>query len=47
MTYALQNMQFLQYFSTKFNIFSLNLTGESDFLIIFISMHNKLSMGGF
>ena len=32
MTCALQNMQFSQYFTTKFNIFSLNLTGESDFL---------------
>ena len=32
MTYALQNMQFSQYFTTQFNISSLNLTGESDFL---------------
>ena len=31
MTCALQNMQFSQYFTTKF-IFSLNLTGESVFL---------------
>ena len=33
MTCALQNMQFSQYFTTKFNIFSLNLTGESDLLV--------------
>ena len=32
MTCALQNIQFSQYFTMKFNIFSLNLTGESDFL---------------
>ena len=31
MSCALQNMQFSRYFTTKFNIFSLNLTGESDF----------------
>ena len=31
----------------KFNIFSLNLTGDSDFLILFISTQNKLSMSGF
>ena len=47
MTFALQNMQFLQYFSTKFYIFSLNLTGESDVFVLFISTHSKLSMGGF
>ena len=47
MTCALQNMKFSQYFITKFNIFSLNLTGESDFFILFISTHNKLSMSGF
>ena len=47
MTCAMQNMQFSQYFTTKFDIFSLNLTGESDFLILFISTHNKLSMSGF
>ena len=32
MTCALQNMQFSHYFTTKFNLFSLNLTGESNFL---------------
>ena len=32
MTYALQNVQISQCFTTKFNIFSLNLTGEFDFL---------------
>ena len=34
MTDAPQNMQSLQYFSTEFNFFSLNLTGksESDFI---------------
>ena len=32
MTCALQNMQFSQYFTTKFDIFSLHLTGESEFL---------------
>ena len=47
MTYAQQNMQFSQYFTTKFNIFSLNLTGESDFFILCFSTHNKLSMSGF
>ena len=47
MNCALQNMQFLQYFTTKFNIFSLNLTGESDFFILFISTHNKFSTSGF
>ena len=47
MTYILQNMQFSRYFTMKFNIFSLNLTGESDFFILFISTHIKLSMGGF
>ena len=47
MTCALQNTQFSQYFTTKFNIFSLNLTGESDFFILFIRTHNKLSMSGF
>ena len=47
MTCALQNKQFLQYFTTKFNIFCLNLTGESDFFILFISTHNKLSMSSF
>ena len=47
MTCALQNMQFSQYFTMKFNIFSLNLTGESDFFILFISTHNKISMSGF
>ena len=47
MSCALQNMQFSQYFTLKFNIFSLNLTGESDFFILFISAHNKLSMSGF
>ena len=36
MTYVLQNMQFLQYFTMKFNIFSLNLTGESDFFIFLL-----------
>ena len=46
-TCALQNMQFSQYFTMKFNIFSLNLTGESDIFILFISTHNKLSMSGF
>ena len=47
MTCALQNMQFSQYFTTKFNIFSLNLTGESVFFILFSSTHNKLSMSSF
>ena len=47
MTCALQNMQFSQYFTTKFNIFSLNLTGGSNFFILFISTHNKLSMSRF
>ena len=47
MTSTLQNMQFSQYFTTKFNIFSLNLTGESDVFILIISTHNKLSMSGF
>ena len=32
MTYILQNMQFSQYFTVKFNIFSLNLTGGPIFL---------------
>ena len=41
LTCALQNMQFSQYFTTKFNIFSLNLTGESDFFIAFISTHKQ------
>ena len=36
-----------QYFTMKFNIFSLNLTGESNVFILFISTHNKLSMSGF
>ena len=31
----------------KFNIFSLNLTGDSDFLTLFNSNQNKLSMSGF
>ena len=47
MTCALQNMQFSQYFTTKFNIFSLKLTRESDFFILFISTYNKLSISGF
>ena len=48
MTYALQNMQLLQYFIMQFNIFFLYSTGESDFFfILFISTHNKLSMSGF
>ena len=46
-THALENLQFTQYFTKKFNIFSLNSTGESDFLILFISTHNKLSLSGF
>ena len=33
--------------TVKFNIFSLNLTGDSDFLILFISTQNKLSNSGF
>ena len=37
MTYFLQNMQFSQYFKMGFKIFSLNLTGESDFFIPSIS----------
>ena len=45
MTCAPQNMQFSQYFTTKFNIFSLNLTGESDFFILVISTHNELESG--
>ena len=47
MTYALENMQFSQYFTTKFYTFSLNLTGESYYLILFIRTHNKFSMSGF
>ena len=34
-------------FTTKFNIFSPNLTRESNFFILFISTHNKLSMSDF
>ena len=30
----------------KLDIFSFNLTGDSDFLILFISKQNKLSMTG-
>ena len=33
MAYVLQNVQFSQYFTMKFNIFSPNLTEESDFLL--------------
>ena len=40
---ALQNLQS----TIKFNIFSFHLTGDSDFLILFISTQNKLSMTGF
>ena len=47
LAYALQNLQFFHHFTMKFNIFSLNLTGDSDFLILFISMQYKLSMSGF
>ena len=47
MSCALQNMQFSQYFTTKYYIFSLNLTGESDFFILLISTHNKLSRSSF
>ena len=36
MTYALQNMHFSQYFTSQFNIFSLNLTGESDFFLFYL-----------
>ena len=43
----MQNMQFSQYLITEFNIFSFNLTGETDFFILFISTHNKFSMSGF
>ena len=35
MTCALQNMQFSQYFTTKFNSFSLNLTGVRFFYSIY------------
>ena len=34
---ALQNLQFFHHFTMKFDIFSLNSTGESDFLILFLS----------
>ena len=44
---ALQNLLYFHYFTTKFNIFSLNLTWNSDFLILFIGTQNKLSMTGF
>ena len=47
MTYLQQNMQFSQYFTMKFNIFFLNYTGKSDFFILFISTHRKLSMAVF
>ena len=45
--YTLQNVQFFHHFTMKFNIFSLNLTGDSDFLTLFNSNQNKLSMSGF
>ena len=45
--YALQNLQFFRYLYNKFNIFSLNLTGTPDFLILFTSTQNTLSMSGF
>ena len=47
MAYVLQNVQFSQYFTMKFNIFSLNLTRESNFFILFIGTQNKLSMISF
>ena len=47
-TNALQNLQFFFHnFTMKFNIFSLNLTGDSDFLILSISAQNKLSTSRF
>ena len=45
--YVVQNLLFSHYFTTKFDIFSLSLTGDSDFLVIFSSTQNKLSMSGF
>ena len=42
-----QTCTFFHLFTMKFNIISLNLTGDSDFLILFISMQNTLSMSGF
>ena len=44
---ALQNVQFFHHFTMKFDIFSLNLTWDSDFLILFLSTQNKLSMSSF
>ena len=44
---ALQNLQFFHHFKIEFDIFSLNLTGESDFLILFLSTQNKLSISSF
>ena len=38
---------FFNSFTVKFNNFSLYLTGDPDFLILFISTQNNLSMGGF
>ena len=31
----------------EFDIFSLNVTGESDFLILFLSTQNELSKSSF
>ena len=31
----------------EFDIFSLNSTGDSEFLILFLSKQNKLSMSSF
>ena len=44
---APQNLRFFRYFTIKFNIFSLNLTGDSDFLIPLTSTLNKLSITSF
>ena len=44
---ALQNLQFFHHFTMKFDIFSLNSTGDSDFLILFLSTQNKISMSSF
>ena len=47
LAYSQQNLQFCHHFTKKFNIFSLILTGDSNFLILFISTQYKLSMNGF